>query len=223
MIAQFLEDAEYPIIFGSITFNDTESRYSQPKLELYGVFRALKAERHRLHNIHFRLVVDAAFIAQMLKAPDLPNAAMTRWITYIQLFTFEIQHTPGISHRVPDGLSRRPRAEDDSDYSGDDVDIEDGIKLVKVPPVAFNSAEYEELPLDLRVKEDLAQTKLERASGEIRALECKWMVPESLRYDNRRVYAGEGRELDMDEEAEKLFHQHRVQDKDGDEFAGNSG
>ena len=38
MIAQHLEEAEYPIVFGSITFNDRESHYSQPKLKLYGVF-----------------------------------------------------------------------------------------------------------------------------------------------------------------------------------------
>ena len=100
MITQKLKDAEYPIVFGSITYNDRESRYSQPKLELYGVFRALKAERHRLYSVHFRLVVDAGFIAQMISNPDLPNAAMTRWITYIQLFTFEIVHTPGAIRRV---------------------------------------------------------------------------------------------------------------------------
>jgi len=44
MIAQCLVNAEYPIVFGSITFNDQEVRYSQPKLELYGVFQALKVE-----------------------------------------------------------------------------------------------------------------------------------------------------------------------------------
>ncbi len=98
MIAQRLEEAEYPIVFGSITLNEREGRYSQPKLELYGVFRALKAEWHRLHNIHFRVIVDAGFIAQMMQALDLPNAAMTRWIVYIQLFTFEIQHNPGVMH-----------------------------------------------------------------------------------------------------------------------------
>ena len=53
VITQKLEDVEYPIVFGSITLNDVESHYSQPKLELYGVFRAFKAERHRLHSIHF--------------------------------------------------------------------------------------------------------------------------------------------------------------------------
>jgi len=42
--------------------------------------------------------MDAGFIAQMMQAPDLPNAAMTRWIAYIQLFTFEIQHNPGVMH-----------------------------------------------------------------------------------------------------------------------------
>ncbi len=64
-------------------------------------------EQHRLHNIHFQVIVDAGFIfiVQMMQAPDLPNAAMTRWIAYIQLFTFEIQHKPGVMHWVPDGLS----------------------------------------------------------------------------------------------------------------------
>src|SRR5258706_5265072 len=130
MIAQRLEDAEFPIGFSSITVNERESRYSQPKLELYGVFRALKAERHRLHNIHFRLNVDAGFLAQMMKSPDLPNAAMTRWITYIQLFTFEIMHMPGIAHCVPNGLSCRLCTADDSNYSDGDTDVEDGIKLI---------------------------------------------------------------------------------------------
>ncbi len=32
--------------------------------------------------------------------------AMTQWIAYIQLFTFEIQHNPGVMHQVPDGLTQ---------------------------------------------------------------------------------------------------------------------
>ncbi len=53
MIAQQLEEAEYPIVFGSITLNEHKECYSQLKLELYRVFRVLKVERHRLYNIHF--------------------------------------------------------------------------------------------------------------------------------------------------------------------------
>src|SRR5258708_32484334 len=50
MISQCHEDQECPIVFGSIMFNPVESRYSQPKLELYRVLRAFKAERHRLSD-----------------------------------------------------------------------------------------------------------------------------------------------------------------------------
>src|SRR5260221_5726346 len=181
MIAQHLNDAEYPIVFSSITFNECEARYSHPKLELYGVFRALKAERHRLHNIHFCLIVDAGFLAQMMTSPDLLNAAMTRWITYIQLFTFEVRHTPGAVHRVPDGLSHWPHAEDDSDYSDDDVDVEDGIKLVKALPVEIGRIGCKEKAVEesLQVCKVLLQTKLERVLGEVKALECRWAFPES--------------------------------------------
>lgn len=35
----------YPSRFGSITWNDREQQYSQAKIELYGLFRALKAMR----------------------------------------------------------------------------------------------------------------------------------------------------------------------------------
>src|SRR5260221_1313382 len=125
MIAQHLVNVEYPIVFGSITFNEHEACYLQPKLELYGVFRVLKAECHQLHNIHFRLVVDAGFVVKMMISPDLPNAVMTRWITYIHLFTFEVNHTPGTSHRVPDGLPRLLCAADNSDYTDRDIDVYD--------------------------------------------------------------------------------------------------
>src|SRR5258708_1063537 len=220
MIAQRLADAEYPIVFGSITFNECEVHYSQPKLELYGVFRALKAECHRLHNIHFRLIVDAGFLAQMMISPDLPNVAMTRWITYIQLFTFEVNHTPGVAHCVPDGLSCQPRTADDSDYSDDDVDVEDRIKLVKASSAEFNNINYEEREIEesLCIREILSESKLNRLPGEVRVLECRWAHPEALLYDHRWMYAGVGEEIDLEEESEKLMHQHRVPDKDGEEY-----
>src|SRR5260370_17970860 len=196
MIAQRLADAEYPIVFGLITFNEREARYSQPKLELYGVFRALKAERHRLHNIHFHLIVDAGFLTQMMKSPDLPNAAMTRWITYIQLFTFEVNHTPGTAHRVPDGLSCWLRAADDSNYSDVEFDVEDGIKLLKTLPVTVNMINDDERKIEngIQVREALSISKLKRLPGEVKVLECHWSVVESLLYDYHRMYAGIGEE-----------------------------
>ena len=105
----------YPSRFGSITFNDRESRYSQAKLELYGLFRALK--HTQLFTIGVKKLVvemDAKFIKGMINHPTLhPNDAINRWISAILLFDFELVHVPADKHTGADGLSRRPRAPDD--------------------------------------------------------------------------------------------------------------
>lgn len=126
ILLQVGEDGkEYPSRFGSITWNERESRYSQAKIELYGLFRALRAYRIYLVGAPQLLVrTDAKYIKGMLNNPDIqPNAAMNRWIAAILLFDFAIEHTPGISH-APDGLSRRPGAPEDPI---DDEDPEDWI------------------------------------------------------------------------------------------------
>lgn len=111
-----------PAIFGSRTFSAVESRYSQPKAELYGLFCALRDLRHRVWGVPFRVEADASFLKQMIANPgDLPNAPMIRWVMYIGLFDFELKHVPADKHVAPDGLSRRPRADEDSD----DSDVED--------------------------------------------------------------------------------------------------
>ena len=115
ILYQMVEKDKHPVIFGSCTFNDTESRYSQAKLELYGVFRAVKDLRHRIWGIHFRIDVDAKFLIEMVKQPDLPNAPMTRWISYIALFDYTMNHIPAQSHAGVDGLSRRRRASEDTE------------------------------------------------------------------------------------------------------------
>jgi len=121
ILFQMVEKEKHPVIFGSCTFSDTESRYSQPKLELYGVFRAVKDLWHRIWGIHIRIDVDAKFLIEMVKQPDLPNAPMTRWISYIALFDYEICHVPAQSHVAVDGLSQRKHTPEDSE----DEDAED--------------------------------------------------------------------------------------------------
>jgi hypothetical protein len=50
--------------------------------------------------------VDAKLLKEMINTPSLPNAAMTRWVSYIQLFDFELHHVPAEHHAEPDGLSQ---------------------------------------------------------------------------------------------------------------------
>jgi hypothetical protein len=85
-----------PAQYGSLPMGDAESHYSQPKLELYGLFRAL--HHYRLYiigvqNLHVK--VDAKYIKGMLNEPDLqPNATINRWIQEILPFNFTLYHVP---------------------------------------------------------------------------------------------------------------------------------
>ena len=106
-----------PSRFGSICWNEREAKYSQSKMELYGLFRALRASRLYLVGLPtFQVEVDAKYIAGMLGNPDIqPNAAINRWIAAIKLFDFTLIHVPGRNHIGPDGLSRRRQANDDTE------------------------------------------------------------------------------------------------------------
>ncbi|KAJ1304035.1 hypothetical protein OPQ81_008443 [Rhizoctonia solani] len=113
------EDQRRPIRFGSMTFNDHESRYSQPKLELYGLYRALRKWRTYLVSVRNLVVeVDALSVRGMLNSPELvTNATVGRWVEEISTYAFKLQHVRAPQHTVPNGLSRRPRAPEDTESS----------------------------------------------------------------------------------------------------------
>lgn len=102
-----------PARYGSVPMGKTESNYSQPKLELYGLYRALR--RCRLYLIGVKdlhIEVDAKYIKGMLAAPDLqPNAVINRWIAEILTYPHKLIHVPAARHKGPDALSRRPMGE----------------------------------------------------------------------------------------------------------------
>ena len=116
------EGRRRPARYGSLPFNEREQRYSQPKLELYGLFRALRAFRIHLIGVKNLVVeVDALYIKGMLNDPDMqPNAAINRWIQGILLFDFELVHVAGTKHVGPDALSRRPMADSEKIEEEDD-------------------------------------------------------------------------------------------------------
>jgi hypothetical protein len=112
--------------FGSLALNDRERCFSQPKLELYGLFRALRAYKIFLVGVRNLIIeVDARYIRGMLNNPDIaPSASLNRWIVSILTFHFELRHVPGKLHG-PDGLSRRPPQPgdlSDHDYGAEEFD-----------------------------------------------------------------------------------------------------
>ncbi|CAL1712332.1 unnamed protein product [Somion occarium] len=123
-----------PARYGSIPMNEREARYSQPKLELYGLFRALRAYRLYLVGVKkLQVEVDAKYIKGMLNEPDLqPNASVNRWIQGILLFDFELIHIPAERHKGPDALSRRGLGEGEEVKEEDDAWL-DEIALYTLP------------------------------------------------------------------------------------------
>jgi len=92
--------------FRSITLNNREAWFSQPKLEIHGLFRALCSLQLYLLRVHNLVMeVDAHYIKEMLVNPDIqPSASINHWILLILTFHFTLVHVKGTLHG-PDGLS----------------------------------------------------------------------------------------------------------------------
>ena len=123
-----------PARYGSLPMNERESNYSQPKLELYGLFRALRHYRLYLAGVkNLHVEVDAKYIKGMINHPDeVSNSTLNRWIQGILLFDFTIIHVPAIRHQGPDALSRRrptPEELEEMEDDNDDYDWLDGMIL----------------------------------------------------------------------------------------------
>lgn len=135
----------YPSRYGAITWNEREARYSQAKLELHGLFRALRAVRMFIYGVLSLVVeIDAKYIKGMLNNPDMqPNAVINRWIAGILLFNPRLVHIPATKHTGADGLSRRPHTDDDDPEPDDAEDwLDDALGFAiervnaRVPPYA---------------------------------------------------------------------------------------
>jgi hypothetical protein len=114
----------YPNRFGSLSLMEVESRYSQAKLELYGLFRALRVVRIFIFGVaNLTVEMDAKYVKGMINNPDLqPTATINRWIAGILLFHFKLVHISVDKHAGPEGLSCRPPTAKDPP---EEDDIED--------------------------------------------------------------------------------------------------
>lgn len=121
-------------------WNAAERNYDATKRECRGVLKCLRKLRSWLYGVHFILETDAnTLVAQLNRAAtDLPGALVTRWLAWIRLFDFEVKHVRGSTHTAADGLSRRPRMEDDNSEEGTDIDEFIAIELdcVGIAPIS---------------------------------------------------------------------------------------
>src|SRR6266481_9786657 len=85
-----------PAWYGSLPMNEREAHYSQPKLELFGLYRTLQHFQLYIVGVQNLIVeVDAKYIREMLNRPNLqPNAVTNRCIGGILMYTFKLIHVP---------------------------------------------------------------------------------------------------------------------------------
>ena len=88
------------------------------------MLKGLKNFRFWLFGRSFSVGTDAQTLVWLLNQPpnDLPNAMITRWLTYTRLFDFDGKHIAGNKNGGADTLSRRGLALEDPDELSDDVD-----------------------------------------------------------------------------------------------------
>jgi len=145
ILSQYNESGhKCPAHYGSLPINEHESRYSQPKLELYGLFHVLHHYHLFLYGVkNLHVEVDAKYIKGMLNDPDLqPNATINHWIKGILLFNFKLIHVAAARHQGPDVLSRsQPTEEEIEDGERDAEDagewLEDLLFCTAAHPLSY--------------------------------------------------------------------------------------
>jgi len=110
ILSQTQEGEEKVIAYASRTLSRTERNYDTTKKELLAVKYGLKQYRQYLIGRQFVVRTDHAALSWLRRTPE-PMPQLARWLTFIEEFTFEVQHRAGVKHQNADALSRR------SDYN----------------------------------------------------------------------------------------------------------
>ena len=128
ILQQEKDGKRHPIRYESGVWTAPEKKYNAGKREYRALLKSLKKLKVCIYGVRFMVEIDAKTLLHQLNLPivDLPGAMVTRWITWIRLFDFDVRHVPGRQHSEPDSLSRRPN-DDDGDDDDDYDSMEEGI------------------------------------------------------------------------------------------------
>ena len=80
------------------------------------LLRALKKFRYYLYGVQFLIEINVRTLVHQLNqtTSNLLVAIVRRWLGYIRLFFFDIQHVAGVKHKGLNASSRRPGTEEES-------------------------------------------------------------------------------------------------------------
>ena len=105
VLYQEYDDAKHYISFVSTSLSKSQRNYSATRRELLSIIFALKRLYYYLYGTHFKLYTDHKSLTFLLTQKHT-NYMMLQWMDTIMSFSFEVIHCPGITHVLPDALSR---------------------------------------------------------------------------------------------------------------------
>jgi len=107
VLSQKQSVGEKVIAYASRTLTLPERRYETTRKELLAIVEGLKHFHQYLLGRHFIIRTDHAALSWLQRTAE-PMPQLTRWLTYIEQYDYEIVHRPGVRHGNADALSRRP-------------------------------------------------------------------------------------------------------------------
>jgi hypothetical protein len=113
-----------PARFEGGIWSDAERKYDALKLECKALLKSLKKLRFWLYGRFFTVLTDSQTLVWLVNQPpnDLPNAMMTRWLSYVRLFDFDIKHISGTKNGAADAISRRRNAEEETESDQEEAE-----------------------------------------------------------------------------------------------------
>ena len=94
------------VAYFSEKLSDAKLKYSTYDKELYAIVQALRHWEHYLIGVEFVLFSDHEAL-RFLKGQKKLNSRHASWVSYLEKFSFVLQHKAGSSNKVADALSRR--------------------------------------------------------------------------------------------------------------------
>ena len=108
VLSQIQDGHERVIAYASKSLSKSQSRYCTTKRELLAVVHFLGVTfRHYLLNENFTVRTDHSSLTWLRSFKDA-DGMLSRWLSILGQFDFDIQHRKGVLHLNADALSRRP-------------------------------------------------------------------------------------------------------------------